>query len=121
MANTGIGTSPHAPPLRWSLPPEGALRLLSGKASPAAPIGLNTGIRLPLLRPHCDSNTGAARVQAAALPLGQFRPRIWLCQSAGGATPSGGRELHAASDSGGNPIPSPAGGRQGWGPPRIRF
>ena len=28
-------------------------------------------------------------------------PRIWLCQSAGAAAPSGGRELHAVSDRGG--------------------
>ena len=31
--------SPHAPPLRGSLPPEGALRLQFGKAGPAAPAG----------------------------------------------------------------------------------
>ena len=32
-------SSPHAPPLRGSLPPKGALRLRSGEASPAAPAG----------------------------------------------------------------------------------
>ena len=38
----------------------------------------------------------------------QPEPRIWLCQSAGAAAPSGGRELREASDRGDSPL-QPAG------------
>src|SRR4051812_26728182 len=43
-------------------------------------------------------------------PSCQQGPRGWLCQTAGAAAPSGGRELHEVSDRGGHvqPILQPA-------------
>ncbi len=43
------------------------------------------------------------QLKAQSVAAGIFKPgpRIWLCQSAGAAAPSGGRALHEVSNRGG--------------------
>ncbi|MBG6076799.1 bifunctional [glutamate--ammonia ligase]-adenylyl-L-tyrosine phosphorylase/[glutamate--ammonia-ligase] adenylyltransferase [Polaromonas sp. CG_9.11] len=66
--------SPHAPPLRGSLPPEGALRLRPGEAGSAAPAGLESSA--PTLPAACGSlpPEGALRLRpgeaGSAAPAG---------------------------------------------------
>ena len=108
---------PRSLTARSSLPPEGAAppavwqsqsrgRYLHDRGCAFCDVGCCSKRGKP---PHAETGVQPARIH-------QQGPRNRLCWAVGAEVPLGGRELHAASDRGGNPAPSPAGGRLGWGP-----